>query len=584
MKLKIFAGIMTTLLLASIALYGVPRVKAPSIKIGVIGPEAWIQGQGMKEGAEIAINEINAGGGILGNTVSMVFADYLRGQPEPTAATGKQAADELIAAGVDFVIGGFRTEAVQAAREVFMDNKKIFFIAGASTDELIDNGPAPSPYPPPNTDVRENYNRYRYIFRVTPINSTLLFKSIAAFLKVSMASRLMPLYTAFGSPLKIAVLSEALTWTNTMHFFLTWNDWWNNATVTLPSPPYPPGYTVAGMGMKAYGGVNVVYQAKPSATETNFASYLNNVQSNQARLLIHVFSGQAGRALITQWNDLGIKAVPFGIDVQGQEITAHWDLTGGKCQYEGFLVTAGQRTYLNSRMVAFYDKTVADYGHAPIYTSYGVYDGIIAMHEMIEAEGRWPLTSDEMVPLIEKTERDSLTGKFKYTGPHPMGSTVYDTYMANATHSYLDINPTMKGTLHDVFSNELTPEWKEGYTRALFAQWLAGRLEIVYPMYSTAPALLPFMKIFMLPRLFYPYPEDIVQQAPYFGIVDIYDALTVRGTFGTVPGDLAWQYAADVDDDKIITLWDALAVRAKYNWWVTRPLPFCSESGHWNSP
>lgn len=555
---------MVLLLLLSMAFYGVPILAAPeTIKIGVFGPETWMQGKGMLEGAEIARDEINAGGGILGHPVEIVFADTLRGKLDPDAATGRAAAEELLAAEVDFVIGGFRTEAVLAAREVFMDNQKIYFIAGSSTDFLIDNGTATNPY----GDVRVNYARYRYVFRQTPINSTTLFKSIAGFLKFAMASRLIPSY---GAPLKIAVISEALMWADTIHFYLSWDYFWNTI-----------------MGMAAYGGVNVVYDARVSPVATDVSAELTGVKNSEARLLIEILSGPVGRAFITQWYDMGVKAVPLGINVLGQEIPTHWTVTGGKAQYEGFLAISGQRTPVTDRMVAFYDETMLRYGHAPIYTSYGVYDGIIAIDEVIEAAGRWPMTSDEMVPLFEQTDRPhGIGGRFKYTGPHPMTPGEYATYMANATHSYLDINPTMKGTLHDVFSNELGPEWREGYMRALFTQWQAGRLEVIYPIYETAPIRLPYSKIFLLPRyvldtqpMMYPYPSDVVTIPPIsVGDIDIFDALTVRGSFGTVPGDPAWEYAADVNDNWEIELFDALAVRADFPYRIALPLPYCSEA------
>ena len=579
-KLKV-VGTMITLLLIGIAFSGIPMARAATIKIGVLGPMAWIQGQGMVEGAEIAAAEINAAGGILGNTVEIVSADTLRGQPDPTGETGYAAAQELMAAEVDFVVGGFRTEAVLPARTVFADNHKIYFICGSSTDELIDDGLKDNPY----DDVREDYSKYRFTFRVTPINSTMLFKSIAGFQKYTMLAQMIPIY---GAPLKIAVISEALTWADTMHFFLSWDDWWNNATVTLPSPPFPPGIVYPGMGMG--GAVDVVYQARVSATATDFSAELSAVIASEARIIIHVISGVSGRNFISQWNSMNVKAVPLGIDVLGQEIPTHWDDTLGACEYEGFLATCGQRTPINSKTVAFYDTTMSTYGHAPIYTSYGTYDAVIGIDEAIEAYGKWPMTGpdgvsgtlddgDEMVPLFEKTQRTGTVGKFKYTGPHPMGSATYGTYMATPTQSYLDINPAMTGTLHDVYSNELGPEWKDGYVRALFTQWQAGRLEVVYPVYSTIPNRLPFAKIFMLPRLMFPYPTDIIQVPPGYGQVNLYDALTIVGTYGSVPGDPNWMAAADTDDDLDVDIYDALAVRADFGKHIDLPLPYCSEGG-----
>ena len=91
----------------------------------------------------------------------------------------------------------------------------------------------------------------------------------------------------------------------------------------------------------------------------------------------------------------------------------------------------------------------------------------------------------------------------------------------------------------------------------------------------------------MLPRLMFPYPEDIIQVPPptgAFGKIDIFDASTIVNTFGTQPGDPLWHAAADVNDNREIELFDALSVRAVYEWQIQLPLPYCSEGGRLNPP
>jgi len=546
-KLKLFAAIMMTLLLTGTAFIGVPTRALEPIKIGVYGPEAWIQGKGMKEGAELAKEKINAAGGILGHPVEIVFADDLRGKPDPDAETGRAAALELMAAEVDFVLGGFRTESAIPAREVFMDNDKIYFVAGAATNELIDVG-GPNKY----GDVRTNYARYKYTFRVTPINNTMLFKSIAYFFALSVVPRLLRIYKP--PPLKVAVISENLIWADVMHLYLTSDLFW--ASIVGP------------------GRVDVIETAcsRVSPTAEDLYGPLSKVKASGAQLLIPVLSGPVGRAFITQWKDMGIKAIPLGVNVPGQEIPTHWEATLGKCLYEGFLATAGQRTPITTSLVEFYDRTMTVYGHAPIYTSYGVYDGIIAIDEMIEAAGRWPMTSDEMVPLIEKTYRPhAITGKFKYTGPNPGNKwpvsnfTDYDPDTpGDQPYPYLAENPTMMGTLHDTFLTpvELTDKWYTGFLRALFTQWQAGRLEVVFPVDQA------YSKIWALPSWMYPYATDVNQDA----LRTITDIAIVSYAIGTSPGDGRWQFVADYTGNRFIDGDDLTPVAFDYGKPVT-PLP-----------
>ncbi|MFB0522259.1 MAG: hypothetical protein ACETV1_00685, partial [Candidatus Bathyarchaeia archaeon] len=105
-----------------------------------------------------------------------------------------------------------------------------------------------------------------------------------------------------------------------------------------------------------------------------------------------------------------------------------------------------------------------------------------------------------------------------------------------------------------------------------------------YPVYSTIPNRLPYSKIFMLPRLMFPYPSDIVQVPPNFGLIDLWDFLTLANIFGSKPGDPAWHAAADTNDNLEIEIFDALKVRDDYNWHIALPLPYCSEGGRLEPP
>src|SRR4030042_5633001 len=110
------------------------------IKIGVIGPMKFVQGQGHWNGAIMAAEEINAKGGIqVGDKKMKIKLIQADSNEFITVTDATNAMERLMTQDkVDFVVGGFRTEAVLVMRDIAMENKKIFFGCGAAHNELCD--------------------------------------------------------------------------------------------------------------------------------------------------------------------------------------------------------------------------------------------------------------------------------------------------------------------------------------------------------------------------------------------------------------------------------------------------------------
>src|SRR5437899_4957769 len=112
-----------------------------TIKIAILGPMAFVQGENHWAGAEMARDEINKAGGInVGGKrmqVELIRADTNEIQSVPDATN---AIERVITRDkADFLIGGFRSEAVLAMQEGAMDYKKIFLGAGAADARLGEN-------------------------------------------------------------------------------------------------------------------------------------------------------------------------------------------------------------------------------------------------------------------------------------------------------------------------------------------------------------------------------------------------------------------------------------------------------------
>jgi branched-chain amino acid transport system substrate-binding protein len=434
MRTKAIAGIIMTLFLTTMFLLAVPVKSQPidALKIGVIGPVGlpYWSPAGMKEAAEMARDEINAMGGIAfpeGNVTITLCLGNEFAVPVPDPDTAKTEIERMIVTeGCDIIIGGFRTETTTAMIEEAMDHQVPFIINGQSTTEMI------------SQKVPVNYTRYKYLFRTNPVNSTVLWRTISGFVRTVIEDKLLPLYGQNFpgmnvTQVPVAVLTEDRPWTAEMHIALTDPDIY----------PYHMG-----------SRVNVTYAGRIPETATDCTPWLSNVTSSGARIMIHAVSGRTGIPLIIQWRDMGVAAIPIGINVLAQ-IQDHWTNTLGKCEYETIVDCAGTGTPITPQSVDFWDNFVAKTGKWPIYTAWGAYDTIYGLKDFVETTGiTWAdfQNSTKFADEFEDSpERVGLSGKFKFT------------------------------STHDVYCNELNSTWTHGYVRPFVVQWQAGRKEVIWP-------------------------------------------------------------------------------------------------------
>lgn len=98
---------------------------AQTLRIGVVGPMAFVQGAHTWYGATLAAEEINRAGGIqVGDRryrIELLRVDTNEMLSVTDAATAVERA--ITAQRVDFLVGGFRSEAVLAMTEVAADYK-----------------------------------------------------------------------------------------------------------------------------------------------------------------------------------------------------------------------------------------------------------------------------------------------------------------------------------------------------------------------------------------------------------------------------------------------------------------------------
>jgi branched-chain amino acid transport system substrate-binding protein len=327
-----------------------------TIKIGVVGPMAYVQGENHWMGAELARDDINKAGGIsVGGKkmkVELIRADSNEIQ---SVSDATNAMERVITRDkADFVVGGFRSEAVLAMQEVAMDYKKLFLGCGAADAKLGQN-------------VETNYDRYKYWFRVTPTKSADLGRTLFAVL-ASIAGQIRADLKK-ATP-KVAIVAEKVVWTQGIVKALQAN---------LPK-------------MK----MEVVGLWQPSPTATDVTAELSAIERTGADIVFTAVSGPVGIVLGRQMGERKMKAIAFGINVEAQK-DGFWEATAGKANFVSTLDTYAE-VEMTPKTIPFLKAFKARFHKSPTYNA-GTYDAINALKLAIEKAGT--IDADKLVPVLE---------------------------------------------------------------------------------------------------------------------------------------------------------------------------------------
>jgi branched-chain amino acid transport system substrate-binding protein len=331
--------------------------QAQTIKIAILGPMNQPQGENHWAGAQMARDDINKAGGVAVGGRKMMI-ELVRADTNETNSVpdSTNAVERVITRDkVDFLIGGFRSEAVLAMQEVAADYKKIFLGAGSAHPQL-------------GLRVEQDYNRYKYWFRVTPVNSTDLGKTLVGVLG-TVADQIRK---DLNQPTpKIALLAEKAIWVEPILKNL------------------PPVFQKMNM--------EVVGTWQPSDKATDVSAELAAIDRSGAHIVFTLLSGPVGITVGRQMGERSMKAVAFGINVEAQK-EEFWQAAAGKANYVATLDTYAE-VEMTSKTMPFVQAFKARYGKMPTYNA-GTHDAIYLLKEAIEKAGT--TDTEKLIPVLEK--------------------------------------------------------------------------------------------------------------------------------------------------------------------------------------
>jgi len=418
--------------------------KDNTILIGCLGDNGDITGDGNYKGAYLAVKEINEDGGVEVNSITHYFGitreNTYEAEPQLDTTKGVLAAEKLMTQrNPDFVVGGFRTEAVMAYREVVIAEQKLFINTGAATDGFC-------------WSVAEDYPKYKYCFRTMPINSTSLAKEIVEFYALALKPAMETAIGGGANITKVAIIREGLAWTVPMLYILNGylkSLWRSNNTKYW----YYKNYH--GFNDNPWFNFTIVSDtAYPiTATSTDFTGYINAMETDGAQIVCPIISAQGGIKMVTQYNSLKPDYMLAGIDVMSQlgddpdDKTGYWYDTDGGCAYE-IIMQSTTRTNKTSLTIAFWDAYRAAYNTDPVYTAVGSYGSIYMLAWAINQTGT--IDSDAIITQLETITKASPMES-------PGGNVAF-----NAMHDLIEgYNPVTKV----IYSVTLWVQWQPDGTK-----------------------------------------------------------------------------------------------------------------------
>ena len=364
MPVHAFAIFRRSLVLAStlLALSQAQAQQAP-IKIGVTTPIQLQVGRDTLEAVKMAIEEINAKGGVRGRKLDMAVADETENPEAGINAIKKLVGDEK----VDVLVGGYTSGVTLAQIPHIVAAKTIYLGVGAAS-------------PAVTAGVKKDYERNKYIFRVGPINAAHQARGIADFISGMVLGEM--------GLKRIAIVGENAKWVQDL------------------VPILRKGASEAGADIR----MTELFDASTA----DFSPLLSKVRASDAQFLIVILSHGSSDTFAKQWHDARFPVPYGGIDVKSMD-GDFFERVGGKSisQIAGNFAV---RAPLSERTIPFFDSFKQRTGRVPVYTAFGAFDAVRAYAAALEISGS--TDTDAVVKALEKTSMPGVAGKLEFDDSH----------------------------------------------------------------------------------------------------------------------------------------------------------------------
>ncbi|WP_097462221.1 ABC transporter substrate-binding protein [Mangrovitalea sediminis] len=334
---------------------------AEPIPVGVIGPSAHIDGRAIFQAAEMAVDEINAAGGIDGRKIELhKYDDQFQATNAVRAYQRAVQQDHVVA-----MTGVFLSEVGLAMQPWSGRLKTPLIISGAASTKIDQN-------------THAHYDRFKYTFH-TFTNSTFIAKVACDFAHDVLVGQL-GYKTA-------AIFSENAAWTKPVDA---------EYEKCLPK-----------------AGLKVVDKIGFEPNTTDFRPIFNKVQDTKPQVLMTAIAHVGAKAIV-QWHQQQVPALMAGANGQGGS-SAFWKATNGAT--DGVIVgtTGAAGAPVTDKTPKFYEDYKKRFGEEPAYDAYTEYDTIYTLKAAIEKAHS--TDGAKLVEALEKVKLTGVSGPISFYGP-----------------------------------------------------------------------------------------------------------------------------------------------------------------------
>jgi branched-chain amino acid transport system substrate-binding protein len=347
--------------------------EAQPIVLGAPLSTGFLYGWDAERGIRLAVEEINAAGGVDVGDVKRPFkvevVDARDLEPGVPCSEALLAAEKLILdKEADFIVGGpVRSEAALAAMDLMARYKKVSILTSGSLT------------PKYHQKVAQEYDRYKYCFRLSG-EAGWMVQEIVEVLETIRADH------AFDKVyILVQDVAHARAGGDILNKLLSERGW-------------------AVLGLDVY----------PTGT-TDFSTGLVRVKERQAQILILWMDMPESSILLKQWHDMKVPALPFGSILAAAEQPGFWEATEGKGQYTlANLVNAGNAaTTLSDWAMRFYKSYEQRWGIPP--EGYGASSSYMAPYVLQDAiERAQSLDPEAVIRALEETDLMGVYGRIRF--------------------------------------------------------------------------------------------------------------------------------------------------------------------------
>jgi len=331
-----------------------------TVKVGALLPLNLPIGTMMLAAIQLAIEEINAAGGVLNHKVELV--------PYDTQWSGDKAAEgyrKLAEDGVKVIFGVFGSHEALAIMDLLPLYEVLIIASGAVSDAI-------------DAKVLENYEYYKYWFRAY-VNAT------------SQAAATWDL---------LAYLSRRFGWTKVAWIYedLPW---------VIPHALY-------GQERSKKEGIEVVTAIGVPTDITSFTDVFARVMASGAQYITWQFSGTEDYVFARDYflSQVPLLAVGGGTYAM---LNVFYNQTMGAA--EGLIcISWGFPAPITPRKMEFYEKYKKLLGTEPLFTTWYAYDSVYVWAEAVKKAGTFE--TDKVIKALETSTFVGTAGIYEFTRSH----------------------------------------------------------------------------------------------------------------------------------------------------------------------